>query len=55
MLLIVRRLNGRVMAAQNESGSGAVCAAFAEPWPKLDVEELALRANVEVAPTPCRV
>jgi hypothetical protein len=27
----------------------AVCAALAEPWPKLDVEELALRANVDVA------
>jgi hypothetical protein len=27
----------------------AVVAAFAEPWPRLDVEELALRANVEVA------
>jgi hypothetical protein len=27
----------------------AVCAAFADPWPQLDVEELALRANVDVA------
>ena len=27
----------------------AVCAAFAAPWPKVDVEELALRANVDVA------
>jgi hypothetical protein len=27
----------------------AVCEAFAVPWPKLDVAELALRANVDVA------
>ncbi len=27
----------------------AVCAAFADPWPKLDLEELALRADVDVA------
>jgi hypothetical protein len=27
----------------------AVHAAFADPWPRLDVEELALRANVDVA------
>jgi hypothetical protein len=27
----------------------AVCAAFADRWPKLDVEELALRASVDVA------
>jgi hypothetical protein len=26
-----------------------VCAAFEDPWPKLDLEELALRANVDVA------
>jgi hypothetical protein len=27
----------------------AVCAAFADPWPKLDLLELGLRANVDVA------
>jgi hypothetical protein len=31
------------------SVKSAVCAAFADPWPKLDVTELALRANIDVA------
>ena len=31
------------------AAKSAVCAALADPWPKLDVEELALRANVDVA------
>jgi hypothetical protein len=46
-------LSFRIVAWALRLGGGAVksavCAAFADPWPKLDVEELALRANVDVA------
>jgi hypothetical protein len=46
-------LSFRIVAWALRSGGAAVRfavrAAFAEPWPKLDVDELALRANVDVA------
>jgi len=46
-------LSFRIVAWALRVGGAAVksamCAALADPWPKLDVEELALRANVDVA------